>query len=74
MKLNLLQWAGTACLMSMYIVMSFFQEYHTLQLVFGFLGGACYLTWTVLVNNRPQMLVNLMGVAITLAGLYKTLG
>ena len=72
--LNILQWAGTACLMSMYIVMSFFQEYHVLQLTFGFLGGLCYLTWTVLVRNRPQLLVNLMGVTITLAGLYKSLG
>jgi hypothetical protein len=71
--LNWLQWAGTACLMSMYIVMSFFSQYHVAQLVFGCMGGLLYLTWTVLVNNRPQMLVNLMGVAITLAGLYKAL-
>ena len=71
---NALQWAGTASLMGMYIVMSFFKEYHALQLIFGCLGGLMYFTWTVRVRNRPQMLVNLMGITITLAGLYKAIG
>ena len=75
MKLtDILQWAGTACLMTMYIIMSFFPDMHPWNLVFGCLGGLCYLTWTVLVKNRPQLLVNLMGVTITLLGLYKAWG
>ena len=72
MKLNdILQWAGTACLMTMYILMSFFPEMHPWNLVAGMLGGGCYLAWTILVANKPQMIVNGMGVTITVLGLFK---
>ena len=71
MKLDILQWAGTTCLMTMYIIMSFFPEAHPWNLFFGFMGGLCYLTWTVLVKNKPQMIVNFMGVTITALGLLK---
>jgi hypothetical protein len=74
-KLNtndILQWAGTACFMVMYTVMSFYKELHTVQLVAGCLGGALFLVWSIRVANRQQMIVNVVGVAITLIGLYKT--
>jgi hypothetical protein len=71
---DLLQWAGTACLMTMYIVMSFFPTLHPWNLVAGCLGGSCYLAWTILVANKPQMIVNGMGVTITVLGLFKAWG
>jgi len=75
MKLNeVLQWAGTACLMTMYVLMSFFKELHPWNLVAGCLGGLFYLAWTVRVANKPQMIVNVMGVAITAVGLFKAWG
>ena len=75
MKLNeVLQWAGTACFMTMYTVMSFFSELHTVQLVAGCLGGALFLVWSIRVANKQQMIVNVVGVAITLVGLYRVFG
>jgi hypothetical protein len=71
---EVLQWAGTACFMTMYTVMSFFKELHTVQLVAGCLGGALFLVWSIRVANKQQMIVNVTGVAITLIGLYKALG
>jgi hypothetical protein len=71
---EVLQWAGTACFMTMYTAMSFFKELHTLQLVAGCLGGALFLVWSIRVANKQQMIVNVTGVTITLIGLYKTLG
>ncbi len=74
-KLNtndILQWAGTACFMTMYTVMSFFQELHTVQLIAGCMGGALFLVWSIRVANKQQMIVNVVGVAITLIGLYKS--
>ena len=58
--------------MVMYTVMSFYKELHTVQLVAGCLGGALFLVWSIRVANRQQMIVNVVGVAITLIGLYKT--
>jgi hypothetical protein len=71
---NLLQWAGTVCLLAMYVLMSFFPHLHPWNIVAGVLGGACYLAWTVRVANKPQMLVNGVAIAIGLAGLYNAWG
>jgi hypothetical protein len=75
MKLNeVLQWAGTACFITMYTAMSFFKDMHVLQLSAGCLGGALFLVWSYRVANKQQTIVNVVGVAITLVGLYNALG
>jgi hypothetical protein len=66
-----LQWAGTACLLTMYVLMSFYKELHPWNIVAGLCGGACYLAWTIRVANKPQMIVNGVAIAIGLAGLFK---
>lgn len=58
--------------MVMYTVMSFYKELHTVQLAAGCLGGALFLVWSIRVANRQQAIVNVVGVAITLIGLYKS--
>ena len=68
---NTLQWAGTACLLTMYVLMSFFPHLHPWNIVAGLCGGAFYLAWTIRVSNRPQMIVNAVAIAIGLAGLFK---
>ena len=74
MKLNdMLQWAGTASLMTMYIIMSFFPEAYPWNLVAGMCGGAFYLAWSVRVRNKAQVLVNLAGIVVCMAGLYRVL-
>jgi hypothetical protein len=71
---NALQWAGTACLLTMYVLMSFFPQLHPYNIVAGVCGGVLYLAWTVRVANKPQMIVNGVAIAIGLAGLYKAWG
>ena len=79
MKTNdVLQWAGTACFMVMYTVMSFHEDlnmtaHETVQLIAGCLGGALFLVWSIRVANKQQQIVNVVGVTITLIGLYKYL-
>ena len=71
---NILQWAGTVCLLAMYVLMSFFPHLHPYNIVAGVAGGALYLTWTLRVRNTPQLIVNLVAIAIGLAGLYRAWG
>jgi len=71
---NILQWAGTVCLLTMYVLMSFFPTLHPWNIVAGVLGGVFYLTWTVRVANKPQLIVNAVAIAIGLAGLYNAWG
>lgn len=69
-----LQWAGMVCLLSMYVLMSFFPQLHPWNIVAGMCGGACFLTWTIRVANKPQMIVNSVALAIGAAGLFRAWG
>ena len=71
---TLLQWAGTAALISMYVVMSYFPERYPLNIVLGLVGGLCYFTWSVRVKNRPQQIVNLAGILVCVGGLIRYFG
>lgn len=70
---NILQWLGTAALMVMYVIMSFFPEQRPWNLVAGLVGGSCFLLWTIRVKNTPQMIINLIGVLVCAAGIYTAL-
>jgi hypothetical protein len=71
---SVLQWTGTVALLTMYTLMSFAPHLHPWNIVAGLVGGVCYLTWTLRVHNRPQMIVNAVAIAIGLAGLFKAWG
>lgn len=71
---HILQWLGTAALISMYIVMSFFPERYPLNILLGLLGGLCYFAWSYRVANKPQMIVNFAGIAVCAAGLFRYFG
>jgi hypothetical protein len=67
-----LQWAGTACFMVMYVLMSL--NMYPWNIVAGFCGGALYMVWSIRVANKPQMVTNGVGIAICLVGLYNYFG
>jgi hypothetical protein len=68
---DILQWTGTACLLTMYTIMSFYPHLYPWNIVAGVAGAICYLTWTMRVSNRPQMLVNVVALGIGTAGLVR---
>jgi hypothetical protein len=71
MKLDeVLQWAGTACILAMYVLMNFFRELG-LDPLFGLSGGLCYAAWAYRVANKPQMIVNVVAMTVCTLGLFK---
>jgi hypothetical protein len=71
---EVLQWTGTTSLLTMYVLMSFFPHLHPWNIVAGLCGGACYLTWTIRVANKPQMIVNGVAILVCVVGLLKAWG
>jgi hypothetical protein len=69
---NTLQWAGTACFLCMYTLMSL--NMYPWNIVAGVLGGALYLTWSLRVRNWPQTVTNVVSIAICGLGLFKAFG
>ena len=70
-KNEVLQWTGTVCFLAMYILMSL--NMYPWNIAAGLCGSACYLAWTVSVVNKPQMVVNVVGIAVCVAGLYRAI-
>jgi hypothetical protein len=71
---DILQWAGTACILAMYVLMSLFPQLYPWNIICGFFGGLCYFSWTVRVKNYPQMVVNVVAMTLCLGGLFKYFG
>ena len=69
-----LQWLGTAALIAMYVVMSYFPELHPLNIILGLAGGVFYFAWSYRVANKPQMIVNFAGIAVCCGGLIRYFG
>jgi hypothetical protein len=69
---NCIQWAGTACFLCMYALMSL--NMYPYNIVAGVLGGLCYLTWSIRVRNTPQLVTNAVSITICAIGLYKYFG
>jgi hypothetical protein len=73
MKFNdLIQWLGTVAFLAMYTLMSL--DMYPWNIVAGTLGGACYLTWSIRVANKPQLVTNVVALTICALGLYKAWG
>jgi len=62
------------CLLTMYVLMSFFPHLHPYNIVAAFLGTVLFLAWTVRVRNAPQFTVNVVALAIGFVGLYNAFG
>lgn len=71
---SILQWLGTASLIAMYVVMSYFPEHYPLNIVLGLAGGVFYFLWSCRVKNPPQQLVNAAGILVCVGGLIRYFG
>jgi hypothetical protein len=71
---EILQWTGTACFICMYSLMSFWPQLYPWNIVAGMLGSTFYLIWCFRVANRPQMIVNAIGITVCVAGLVRYFG
>lgn len=69
-----LQWAGTASVLVMYVLMSFYKDLHPWNLVAGIVGSLFFFTWAVLVANRQQIIVNLASIVVCGIGLVRAWG
>jgi hypothetical protein len=66
-----LQWVGAACMIGAQVITSLFPLLYPYNIVLFTLGGLAFLVWGILVKNRPQIAVNIVGLLICIGGLYK---
>lgn len=74
MKTNeLIQWAGTVCVLSMYAAMNLAPQNTQLTQLLGLLGALCFGLWCIRVGNRPQLIINTAAVVLCVVGLARGL-
>lgn len=66
-----LQWIGAFFIIVGHVCNSIGPVAYPYNIVAFTLGTVFFLTWTVRVRNRPQMIVNVVAITTCLLGLFK---
>ena len=66
-----LQWLGATSFIGAQVITSLFPQLYPYNIVLFAIGGLSFLIWALIVRNKPQILVNIVGLIICAAGLYK---
>jgi hypothetical protein len=69
-----LQWTGAVAIIAGHSLNAVGPSMYPYNVVVFAVGTVAFLTWAVRVRNKPQAVVNLVSLAIGLAGLYKAFG
>ncbi len=74
-KVNeIIQWSGALFIILMHVMNSALEYGYNLRpynLVAAALGTVCFMLWSYRVANKPQLLVNVVAMAICILGLVK---
>ena len=72
-KNEVLQWTGAFFITAGHVLNTLGSAYHrdTWNIVAFAVGTVLFLTWTIRVENKPQMAVNVAALATMAVGLYK---
>ena len=77
MKLDtneILQWAGAVFIVAGHSLNAVGPEAYPYNILTFFVGTVLFLAWCIRVANKPQLLVNIVALAIGLTGLAKAFG
>ena len=69
-----LQWSGAVFIIAGHVLNAVGPATYPYNIVAFFLGTILFLAWSLRVTNRPQMLVNVVAIAITGLGLVRAYG
>lgn len=74
-KVNeIIQWGGAFFIILMHVLNSALEYGYSVRpynLVAAALGTICFMLWSFRVANKPQLLVNIVAMAICALGLFK---
>lgn len=68
-----LQWSGAVAIIAGHLLNAIGPEAYPYNILTFFIGTLLFLAWAVRVKNRPQLMVNLVAIAIGAVGLFKAL-
>jgi len=75
LKINeILQWSGAVFIIAGHSLNAVGPAAYPYNILAFFLGTILFMAWSIRVANKPQLLVNIVALAIGLTGLVKAFG
>jgi hypothetical protein len=75
LKINdVLQWTGAVFIIAGHSLNAVGPAAYPYNILAFFVGTVLFMAWSIRVANRPQLLVNIVALAIGLTGLVKAFG
>ena len=71
---EILQWSGAVFIIAGHSLNAVGPEAYPYNILAFFLGTILFMAWSIRVANKPQLLVNIVALAIGLTGLAKAFG
>ena len=71
---EILQWTGAVFIIAGHSLNAVGPAAYPYNILAFFLGTILFMTWSIRVANKPQLLVNIVALAIGLTGLVKAFG
>ena len=71
---EILQWTGAVFIIAGHSLNAVGPAAYPYNILAFFLGTILFMAWSIRVANRPQLLVNIVALAIGLTGLVKAFG
>ena len=71
---EILQWAGAVFIIAGHSLNAVGPAAYPYNILAFFLGTTLFMAWSIRVANKPQLLVNIVALAIGLTGLVKAFG
>lgn len=68
---EIIQWLGAVAIVAGHVLNAIGPEVYPYNIIVFAIGTVLFMSWAVRVKNRPQLMVNLISLAIGLVGLYK---
>jgi len=66
-----LQWSGAVAIIAGHVLNAVGPSMYPYNILAFAIGTVLFLAWAIRVTNKPQMLVNVVALAIGLVGLFK---
>ena len=71
---NILQWVGAVAIVLGHAFNAMGPVMYPWNIIVFAIGTVMFMLWALRVGNRPQLMVNVVSLAIGLVGLYKAIG
>jgi hypothetical protein len=71
---EILQWVGAVAIVAGHVLNALGPEWYPYNILVFAVGTVAFLIWALRVANKPQAVVNIVSLAIGLAGLIKAFG